>query len=224
MICSHSLLVYYCKAHTYLILLNRQRINKNLAPQPPSSASTPHNIDHHTPITSFPPPSHNSHAYQSPSLSPHQPIPLRGRSLVLASSSDILTAFLFFHARIPAALVCWNIGQQAFNSCMILLLDAMETGSLERIDKVEKAYIVFLQLQRNGVHGLAGMAVDKISWGLARLGRMRNSRICGGERRGEDIRKTAKSWQHGHPKTAQTDVQISNRFHPEKDGRLVLAG
>ena len=64
------------------------------------------------------------------------------------------------------------MGQQAFNSCMILLLDAMETGELSRIDKVEKAYVVFQQLEKNGVHDLASMAVERVSWGLAELRRM----------------------------------------------------
>ncbi|KAF1952928.1 hypothetical protein CC80DRAFT_537956 [Byssothecium circinans] len=161
--------VFYCKTHTYLILLNRQRIEKH--PNPPLHyAQTPQNL--YQTSTSFSSPTQQLHQSPSPK-SPLQPILLRGRSLVLSSSSDLLTAFLFFHARVPTTLICWTMGQQAFNSCMILLLDAMETWTLERIDKVEKAYVVFLQLQRDGVHGLAGMAVDRISWGLARLGRMR---------------------------------------------------
>jgi len=96
----------------------------------------------------------------------------RGRPLVLSSSEDLLTAFLFFYARMPAALICWDLGQQAFNSCMILLLDAMETADLGRIGKVEKVFAVFTELDEHGVHKLANLAVERVSWGLAEIKRM----------------------------------------------------
>lgn len=64
------------------------------------------------------------------------------------------------------------MGQQAFNSCMILLLDAMETGDLGRIWKVEKAFAVFTELDKHGVHKLANLAVERVSWGLNELKRM----------------------------------------------------
>lgn len=99
---------------------------------------------------------------------------LRGRPLVLSSSEDLLTAFLFFYHRVPAALICWTTGQQAFNSCMILILDALETGDLSRIRKVEKAYAVFTELDNNGVHKLANLAVERVSWGLNELKRMQD--------------------------------------------------
>ncbi|KAF2621553.1 hypothetical protein BU25DRAFT_379534, partial [Macroventuria anomochaeta] len=59
--------------------------------------------------------------------------------------------------------------QQAFSSSMILLLDALETGNLLHVRKVEQAYVVFRELQDNGVHKLAGLAVEKLSWGLDQL-------------------------------------------------------
>jgi hypothetical protein len=49
----------------------------------------------------------------------------------------------------------------------------METEDLSRIRKVEMAYVVFQQLHKNGVHELAGLAVERISWGLAELSRMK---------------------------------------------------
>lgn len=159
-------IVFYCKTHTYLILLNRQRIEKQAAQssyhQNPSVTRGP--------LPSFHPVNAYHHTPGSPATS------LRGRALVLSSSQDLLTAFLFFHFRVPAAQITWTMGQQAFNSCMILLLDAMETGSLSRIDKVEKAYVVFQQMEKNGVHELASMAVERMSWGLAELGRMNRTR------------------------------------------------
>jgi hypothetical protein len=60
------------------------------------------------------------------------------------------------------------MAQQAFNSCMILLLDAIEIESITGgALKVEKAYVVFQSLQ--DIHTLASLAVERISWGLKRL-------------------------------------------------------
>lgn len=52
---------------------------------------------------------------------------------------------------------------------MLLLLDALETGSFTHVRKIEHAYIVFRELQDNGVHKLASLAVEKLSWGLDQL-------------------------------------------------------
>jgi hypothetical protein len=52
---------------------------------------------------------------------------------------------------------------------MLLLLDALETHNLSHIRQVEQAYVIFGQLQDNGVHKLAGLAVEKLSWGLDQL-------------------------------------------------------
>lgn len=89
--------------------------------------------------------------------------------MVLASAAGILTAFLYFYTRAPASLVSWTIAQQAFNSSMLLLLDALETGNFGHVRKVEHAYVVFRELQDNGVHKLASLAVKKLSWGLDQL-------------------------------------------------------
>lgn len=133
-------LVLYCKTHTYLILLNRRRVESQGAhscPQQTASKS-----------------------------------PLRGRDQVLFSCEGLLTAFLFLYLRARDALVSWSIGQQAFNACMLLLSDAMDTGDLGRIEKVEQAFIVFLELQNKSMHGLARNAVDQVSGGLAEIKRM----------------------------------------------------
>ncbi|KAF2469104.1 uncharacterized protein BDR25DRAFT_289297 [Lindgomyces ingoldianus] len=155
---------FYCKIHNYLILLNRQRLDKQ------ESRTSAHQTP--SPITKTPPPSfhsgnHPPSSHPSPTLS--SKATLRGRALVLASSEDLLTAFLFFKARVSAALICWTMGQQAFNSCMILVLDALETHDLSRIKKVEQAHAIFQELHTNGVHKLAGIAVGRVSWGLNQL-------------------------------------------------------
>lgn len=166
--------VFYCKTHNYLILLNRQRLDKPL----PHTYPRLHSSTQIKPAQpSFSPINHPSSSQPSPAASPKAI--LRGRSLVLSSSADLLTAFLFFYARVPAALICWTIGQQAFNSCMILLLDALETGDLKRIWKVEKAYAVFCELDKHGVHKLANLAVERVSWGLNELKRMQDNARAG---------------------------------------------
>jgi hypothetical protein len=80
-----------------------------------------------------------------------------------------LVAFLFFYTRAPASLISWSVIQQAFNGAMLLLLDALETGNLSYTRRVEQSYVVFRELQDNGVHRLAGLAVEKLSWGLDQL-------------------------------------------------------
>jgi hypothetical protein len=62
------------------------------------------------------------------------------------------------------------MGQQAFNSCMILLLDALEYKTLTAgIQKVEVAFAIFRELADNNVHKLAELAIERISWGLQEL-------------------------------------------------------
>lgn len=152
------MIVYHCKAHTYLVLLNRQRLDK-YAPQAYASnikASAPA----FRPVNRAPP-------SQSPSSTATN-VSLRGRTLVLASSEEVLDAFLFFYLRVPAALISWSMAQQAFNASMILLLDAMERMSITSgAVKADKAYVVFQELQN--IHSLATLAVERISWGLAKL-------------------------------------------------------
>ncbi len=98
---------------------------------------------------------------------------LRGRPLVLSSAEEILDAFLFFYRREPAALIDWGIGQQAFNACMIILLDALENRQITNgTMKAEVAYSIFKELEEHDVHKLAGLAIEKISWALQELPRV----------------------------------------------------
>ena len=157
--CAHKLEVYYCKTHTYLILLNRQRTDNHSDHSQTPSAKMP----------SFRSVNVTSSSHPSPDASTQTS--LRGRPLVLKSSEEILVAFLFFYKRAPALLISWTISQQAFNSSMILLLDALETGNLMYIARVQQTYAIFVQLQKNGIHKLAALAVEKLSWGLVQLGK-----------------------------------------------------
>ncbi|KAL5119421.1 hypothetical protein ACEQ8H_002690 [Pleosporales sp. CAS-2024a] len=152
--------VYHCKAHTYLILLNRQRLDK-------FNAQSQHALNHtKAPMLTFRPVNRTPSSQASPTTASH--LSLRGRGLVLASAADVLDGFIFFHIRVPAALVSWTMGQQAFNACMILLLDAIERASVTRgAMQAERALVVFKDLQK--VHSLATLAVERISWGVQKL-------------------------------------------------------
>ncbi|EMC99867.1 hypothetical protein BAUCODRAFT_353091 [Baudoinia panamericana UAMH 10762] len=151
----------FAKVQSFLILLNRQRIER-------TQASSSGNSSPSQPMMPPPaaPPNFSNNTVE---LISHT-APLRGRSLVIISSLQLLKAFLFFRHREPAVLICWSVGQQAFNACMILIIDAWETGDLLNRWLVEEAFVVFSELAENGVHKLAKLAVDRISTGLAQLG------------------------------------------------------
>ncbi|KAL8850536.1 MAG: hypothetical protein Q9221_004493 [Calogaya cf. arnoldii] len=86
----------------------------------------------------------------------------RGRHRVLQSCRAVLYAFDFFHTRVPAGLVCWTTGQQAFNAAMLLVYAMLETNEATDLEAVQRAYTAFLDMQRLGIHRLAGAAVDRL--------------------------------------------------------------
>ncbi|KAK4504246.1 hypothetical protein PRZ48_005162 [Zasmidium cellare] len=155
----------FAKVQSFLILLNRQRIER--------TQSIP--VDHSPPGSMMPPP----RPMTGPMGYGEHPIhaaPVRGRSLVVESSIQLLKAFLFFRYRNPAVLICWTMGQQAFNASMILILDAWETENQQNEWLVNQAYAVFHELQNKGVHKLAELAVRRISSGLMMLEQRRHQR------------------------------------------------
>lgn len=155
--------MYHCKTYTYLILLNRQRVEKQ--------STFGHVPGARDPASSFQAINTTPSSHPSPTaLAQASP---RGRSLVLSSSEDVISAFMFFYHKEPAALIDWTLGQQAFNSAMLLLYDAIETRTVTTgARKAEQVFVVFKELDDNSVHELAGQAVDRISWGLAELHKM----------------------------------------------------
>ena len=86
----------------------------------------------------------------------------RGRERVLASCREIFHCFKFFHTRVRAALTCWTMGQQAFNASMILLLSALETEETGDLEIVKRSYSIFLEMNKLGIHKLAGTAVERL--------------------------------------------------------------
>lgn len=111
-------------------------------------------------------PTHHTQNHHEPSAT-HSP--RRGRRLVTDSAACILRAFLFLRVRDPGMLMYWNISQHTFNASMILLFDGLETGNLINASLVEQVFVVFQELAQNGVHRLAGLAVQYISGGLVKL-------------------------------------------------------
>jgi hypothetical protein len=98
----------------------------------------------------------------------------RGKELVIESSTNILSSFLYIFQHSPASLFCWTMCQQAFNACMILLLDAAATGSWPYEWLIRETHNIFVELHRNGVHRLAAVASTRIGQGLAQLAAMRS--------------------------------------------------
>lgn len=118
---------------------------------------------------------HSSYRHRSPGSfsavdNSHSAAIPRGRELVINSSMQILKAFMFFHSRNPGVLICWTMGQQAFNACMILLLDAWETDSDLNLWLVEQVFVVFRELEKHGVHTLADVAAQRISDWYLKIG------------------------------------------------------
>ena len=131
--------VLHAKTHNFLILLNRQRIE---------------NVRRNSegPNINFPP------AY--PIVDANN-VP-RGRGRVLMSCRALLVAFQFFSTRVRAAMICWTMGQMAFNAAMILLLSMLETGDTQDLGGVQHTYSTFLEMNKLGIHKLAGAAVERL--------------------------------------------------------------
>ncbi|USP76229.1 mitochondrial protein cyt-4 [Curvularia clavata] len=144
--------VYHCKAHTYLILLNRQRTRDEIP------------LDSHiSRKASFPQTLNRSSPSNSPPTPSTQPC-LRGCAVVLNSSQSILSIFSFFHQTSPSILIDWSLTQQAFNSSMLLLFDAIEHHSITPgAFLAEQSLKIFCALESNTAHKLAHYAVAKIS-------------------------------------------------------------
>ena len=160
----------FAKVQSFLVLLNRQRDERTTrstsSTSPPTYPNTLPGINSATYTPSGTGSGDNIH---------HQ-APIRGRPLVINSSVQLLQTFLFFAHRHQAVLICWTIGQQAFNAAMIIILDACETDNDQNMWLVDQAYKVFRILDDNGVHKLAKLAVDRISRGLVVVGSRQQAR------------------------------------------------
>lgn len=143
--------MFYGKTHNFLILLNRQR--------PEAEEGSPTRA-------------------AAPSTGDASSTTLRGRERVLDSARSLLYAFEFFHTRVRVAMICWTMGQQAFNAAMILTLSLLhpvwtsaEAAEAARDDYylVHRAYATFVEMHHKGIHKLAGVACTKLSALLMQL-------------------------------------------------------
>ena len=87
---------------------------------------------------------------------------IRGRPRVLNSCRSLLNAFEFFRTRLQAGMICWTMGQMAFNASMLLTLSMLETGETQDLLPVQHAYGTFLEMNRLAIHKLAGTAVERL--------------------------------------------------------------
>ena len=125
----------HAKIHNCLILLNQQRIEN--PSHPPAEFSE---------ITST-----ASNDYYP-----------RGRARVLDSCRALLISFEFFQTRVPAAMICWTMGQMAFNAAMILMLSMLETREDTDLRVIQHTYTTFIEMNKLGIHKLAGAAVERL--------------------------------------------------------------
>ena len=131
--------VFHGKTHNYLILLNQQRVDNNRRDSNDSAVDL---------LT-------RTRSNESDKV-------LRGRERVLSSCRAMLKMFEYTHTRNRPLMLCWSVGQQAFNATMILILSTLETGETKDLDAVQKSYSAFLEMKKKGIHRLAGAAVDKL--------------------------------------------------------------
>jgi len=87
---------------------------------------------------------------------------LYGREQVLESCRSILRVFRFVYTREPAAMICWTVGQQAFNAACILLTSMLETRNTMDVGILQQTYSIFVEIQSLGVHSLADGAVERL--------------------------------------------------------------
>ena len=129
----------HAKTHNLLILLNRQRAEKE-------KDRDRSNTSRFSRMNS------NNNASHSP----------RGRERVLQSCRSLLMAFEFMKTRCEAGLTCWTMGQMAFNAAMLLTLSMLETGETKDLLPLQHVYSTFLDMNKLGIHKLAGAAVDRL--------------------------------------------------------------
>lgn len=130
----------HAKIHNLLILLNRQRLDDTRRDSKAEISMNPPNT------TANSEPDHD----------------IRGRERVLESCRALLQAFEFFQTRLRAAMICWSMGQMAFNAAMILTLSILETKEARDLGAVQHAYTAFIEMNKLGIHKLAGDGVARL--------------------------------------------------------------
>lgn len=129
----------HAKTHNLLIFVNQQRLDHT----------------HHGTTDG------SVHLLNTPSVIGSEKA-LRGRARVLDSCRALLRGFEFFQRRVPAAMICWTMGQMAFNAAMILMLSMLETKEDTDLRAIQHTYTTFIDMNKLGIHKLAGAAVERL--------------------------------------------------------------
>ena len=196
------------------MLLNRQRDERTTSCSPSTPAPTNPNTLAGIKSSTRAPSTPGGEDFRS------RQAPFRGRPLVINSSVQVLQTFLFFHRRHPAVLVCWTIGQQAFNASMILLLDACEAENELNVWLVDEALKVFEELHQSGVHKLAELAVRRITEGTIIVNTRRQDRKTAASAGAPTTTSAAVSWRSSQHQYRQQQTFKYSPFSP--DHRLYL--
>lgn len=131
--------ILHAKTHNFLILLNQKRTDNFASNANSSSAELSKHL------------SANGMEYRP-----------CGQAQVLASCRALLAVFEFLKTRVRASMISWTMGQMAFNAAMILTLSALETKETTDLTAVQHTYSTFIEMNKLGIHKLAGAAVKKL--------------------------------------------------------------
>lgn len=131
--------ILHAKTHNFLILLNQKRTDNFSLNGHPSSVE----LSNHLPV--------NGVEYRP-----------RGQAQVLASCRALLAVFEFLKTRVRASMISWTMGQMAFNAAMILTLSMLETKETTDLRAVQLTYSTFIEMNKLGIHKLAGAAVKTL--------------------------------------------------------------
>ena len=131
--------ILHAKTHNFLILLNQKRTDTF----PPSVNASSAELSKHLSV--------NGMEYR-----------FSGQAQVLASCRALLAVFEFLRTRVRASMISWTMGQMAFNAAMILILSMLETKEPTDLTVVKNTYSTFIEMNKLGIHKLAGAAVKKL--------------------------------------------------------------
>lgn len=126
--------ILHAKVHNFLILLNQKRTDNFLSSVERSQHQAANGVEYGS----------------------------RGRAQVLASCRALLDVFEFLKTRVGWSMMSWTMGQMAFNAAMILTLSILETKETTDLTAVEFTYRTFIDMNKLGIHRLAGTAVEKL--------------------------------------------------------------
>ncbi|KAF4552782.1 Diphthamide biosynthesis protein 3 [Elsinoe fawcettii] len=149
----HSAVVY-SNVHSYLIILNRQRVDTSLGSSTTSFGSIGTTANQ----------SSLEGALSSPSFTSTSTW-----SSITASSALILDVFRYLHSQSSPSLVDWSVKQHVFTAVSLLLVDATARHKVDHEHSIETAVAIFHDLAETQHDELGRRAFDKLSDGLHQM-------------------------------------------------------